>query len=377
MDKKKTKPAVSSILSAIQQKAAQVVVSQETNETATNSGNNESGGIVFLSDADSPLSNKDELKRVHPKDCYVVEQVRDSIDHEKVKDRRASMEQHGQIKPITVMPRDAKGYRIVTGEYRWRAASLEPVMMLDAIVKRTDTQIDKFKLTLKQIAENDENVPLTIYEMASSLKRAQEEGGLTSMADLARHMGWDRPEKPGYGSDKVGQYLKMYELDERGVELFRQNLITDIRSIPILVSLRSLSEKHYSHIVDLIEKGEKFSRKKLQDHLDLLRADMEGGKPDKNKPSNKGASKKAEKTTSAKGKAESVDNGGLEQDTDGGLTGPQGQVKIYFTYNRKTVELVYKEAPTGKVWCKLDGQDSSDQLLVDCEEVVFSHFKLT
>lgn len=316
---------------------------------------------------------KDKLVYLDPSECYAIDQVRDGFDEEKIQERRLSIDAHSQIKPITVKPKDDRGYQIITGEYTFRACSLEPQRKIEAIIKYTDKDIDPFKKTLKQIAENYEAVPLTIYEMAISLRKAQEEGQITSMAELARHMGWHNEDKPKEGSNKVGQYLGLFSLDERGCSLYRDEKIKDIRSISILKSIMDLSPTSYGALLGMIEKGEQVTRKQLEAERDLLlgkgKVDSEGsrGKRKPNQRENPENIRVETKQTTTSSNKQSLQSTPRE--------GEVHNVRIYFRYAGKKVELIYKEAPAGKLYCRMVDDASQQELLLESEDVSYSHYK--
>lgn len=328
-------------------------------------------GVMFL-DNSVTEETKDELVYLHPKDCYVEKQVREKIDQEKVVERRHSMEAHGQIKPITVMPRDEKGYKVVTGEYRYRAASIDPPMMLAAIIKRTDRTIEAHKIILKQLAENTEAVPVNIFEIAVTLRRAMEAGKMDSHVELAKQMGWHDPERPDYGRVKVSQYLSLFNLCERGQRLYAEEKMNDLRAIKILSAIRTLSESSYDLIISMIENGESVSRKMLEKERDSLKAKLaassvapvdEKGELDEEpgSPEQKSAPLKKSESRQSRG-----GNGTVETV----VKLPQ----IVFTYQRHLVELVYEELPAGRVKCRILGDPNQQVLELDVEDITFNNF---
>lgn len=95
----------------------------------------------------------------------MVNQPRKVFDKKKLEELAESVREHGVIQPILVVKND-KGYGIVAGERRWRAAKLVGLKTIPAIVKDyTDTK-------KKQVAliENIQREDLNVMEVAVAIK---------------------------------------------------------------------------------------------------------------------------------------------------------------------------------------------------------------
>lgn len=95
----------------------------------------------------------------------MLNQPRKVFNKLKLEELAASIKEHGVIQPILVV-KDEKGYTIVAGERRWRAAKLVGLKKIPAILKDyTDSK-------KKQVAliENIQREDLNIMEIAEALK---------------------------------------------------------------------------------------------------------------------------------------------------------------------------------------------------------------
>ncbi len=88
-----------------------------------------------------------------------------------------SIKRHGVIQPIVVRPRD-KGYQIVAGERRWRAAQQAQIHTIPAIVRNFD---DAETLEIALI-ENIQRQDLNPIEEAEAYKRLSDEFGHSQAA---------------------------------------------------------------------------------------------------------------------------------------------------------------------------------------------------
>lgn len=334
-----------------------------------------SNGVMFIDNASNPVDaggsagEKDKLVMLDPSECYVIKQVREEITETDIRERRLSIEAHGQMKPIEVFPRDQNGYQIITGEVRWRACSIEPVIKIQAIIRYSLKQIAEPKKILKQVAENTEAVRLSIYEIANSLRRAMEAGKIETHEALAREMGWFDESRPDHGRSKVSQYLALFNLCERGQDLYKAEKISDVRAIKILSSIRGLSQASYNAILTMIENGETVTRKMMERERDKLK-DKTNGDEEKERDKKVIGSEKKEKEKKAGQGGQTTQVRDTEREQTGKVP------EIYFTFNRKLVRLVYKEAPANKLYCVVVGDETNSQIIIDAEEAVFSHFRM-
>jgi len=114
-----------------------------------------------------------------------LKQPRKHFDQEHLEYLAASLKEHGQLQPITVV-RDSESreekYVIQMGERRWRAARIAGLETLDCIVEKRKLSEDD--LRIRQYVENEIRQGLTPLEKAHVYQRMIEQTGC-SLADLA------------------------------------------------------------------------------------------------------------------------------------------------------------------------------------------------
>lgn len=114
-------------------------------------------------------------------------QPRKVFDEEKLEELAASIERHGVIQPL-VLRRLGKGYEIVAGERRWRAARIAGLKDVPCIVKELSDEENM----LLAIIENMQREDLNPIEEAEGLKKMIETYGLTQ-EQVSYSIGKSRP----------------------------------------------------------------------------------------------------------------------------------------------------------------------------------------
>ena len=114
-------------------------------------------------------------------------QPRKNFDEEKLEELAASIERHGVIQPI-VLRRLGKGYEIVAGERRWRAARIAGLKEVPSVVKELTDEENM----LLAIIENMQREDLNPIEEAEGLKKMIETYGLTQ-EQVSYSVGKSRP----------------------------------------------------------------------------------------------------------------------------------------------------------------------------------------
>ena len=130
------------------------------------------GEIVFL-----------DINDIRPN----ANQPRKDFNEEKIEELANSIEIHGVIQPIMVRP-VARGYEIVAGERRWRAARKAGLKKIPAIVRELDEQQNM----LIAIIENMQREDLNPIEEALALEEMIRTYGLTQ-EEVSRSVGKSRP----------------------------------------------------------------------------------------------------------------------------------------------------------------------------------------
>ncbi len=114
-------------------------------------------------------------------------QPRKSFDEDKLQELADSIQQHGLIQPI-VLRKAGKGYEIVAGERRWRAARLIGLKQIPSIVKELTDEENM----LLAIIENMQREDLNPIEEAEGLKQMIDTYGLTQ-EQVSLSVGKSRP----------------------------------------------------------------------------------------------------------------------------------------------------------------------------------------
>jgi ParB family chromosome partitioning protein len=113
-------------------------------------------------------------------------QPRQVFDNDALNDLVQSVKEKGIITPVLVS-KEGKGYRLIAGERRWRAAQKAGLTRIPVVVRET-TPIDSLELT---IIENIHRKDLNPIEEASAYKRWLEISNTTQEV-LAKRVGKER-----------------------------------------------------------------------------------------------------------------------------------------------------------------------------------------
>lgn len=113
-------------------------------------------------------------------------QPRKEFDQDKLEELATSIKQHGVIQPIIISPKN-RGYQIVAGERRWRAASMIDLEKIPAIIKEfSERQIMEIALI-----ENLQREDLNIMEEARAFKDLIDQFNLTQ-EEIGERLGKSR-----------------------------------------------------------------------------------------------------------------------------------------------------------------------------------------
>lgn len=156
------------------------------------------------------------------------DQPRQHFDEEALKQLAESIKQYGIVQPLVVTPVD-KGYAIVAGERRWRAAKLAGMQKVPVIV-RTVKQLENLEIAL---VENVQRVDLSPLEQAVSIERLHQQFSMTYV-DIARRL--------GKADSTVVNIVRLLQLPEEARKALESKNITEGHARTIL-SLKDLPEK--------------------------------------------------------------------------------------------------------------------------------------
>lgn len=131
------------------------------------------------------------------------DQPRKALDDAALAGLADSIRQHGLLNPITVVPLEGvDGYRIVTGERRWRASQQAGLYEIPCLVVRRDAPDDR---TAEQLIENLQREELTPLDKASAIRKLKERLGATNR---------EVSQRLGLSERTVGYLLDLLDLPE-------------------------------------------------------------------------------------------------------------------------------------------------------------------
>lgn len=170
-------------------------------------------GLGALLDTESILSNDSGIVELKVTDIEPnKEQPRKNFNQEKLQALADSISQHGVVQPIIVKKKD-KGYTIIAGERRWRAAKIAGLRTIPAIIKDLSSR-ETMEIAL---IENLQREDLNPIEEAEAYQRLMEEHGLTQ-EDLSKLVGKSRA--------SIANSVRLLSLTEKVKEMLINELLT-------------------------------------------------------------------------------------------------------------------------------------------------------
>ena len=139
-------------------------------------------------------------------------QPRKVFDEEALADLADSIKEHGVIQPILLRP-SKKGYELVAGERRWRAARLAGLKEIPAIVRDLDEKTNAFYALIENVQRED----LNAIEEAEGIKEIIDKYGLTQ-EETSKVVGKSRP--------YVSNALRLLSLPREVKELVNSGSLT-------------------------------------------------------------------------------------------------------------------------------------------------------
>lgn len=140
------------------------------------------------------------------------DQPRQNFDREKLEQLAQSIIQHGIVQPVVLREID-RGYEIVAGERRWRAARIAGLKAIPAVIKELD---DKQVMEMALI-ENLQREDLNPMEEAEAYKKLIDEHRLTQ-EEVASVVGKSRP--------AIANILRLLSLPEDIQQMVRKELLS-------------------------------------------------------------------------------------------------------------------------------------------------------
>lgn len=140
-------------------------------------------------------------------------QPRERFDPQGLEELESSIRQHGVIQPIAVR-RSEKGYQIISGERRWRAAQGAGLSAIPAVIRE---DVDDEQMLELAMVENLQRRDLDPIERARGYQQMQERLSLTQEA-VAQRVGLRR--------STVANHLRLLELPDPIQEALVHGLIS-------------------------------------------------------------------------------------------------------------------------------------------------------
>ncbi len=172
-------------------------------------------GLGALLQATEPVSDgvKDAVVSLKINDISPNEnQPRKFFNQDKLKELADSIRENGIIQPIIVC-RNTRGYRIVAGERRWRAARMAGLAEVPAIIR----ELTAVEVLQQALIENIQRQDLNPLEEAAALKRLIQEHRMTQ-EKLAQVVGRSRP--------AIANTIRLLQLPEDIQDLVRSEELT-------------------------------------------------------------------------------------------------------------------------------------------------------
>jgi ParB-like partition proteins len=172
-------------------------VKKKQTEGKTEESPSEESGVLYVS-----------IDDIRPNSA----QPRKNFDDEKLEELASSIERHGVIQPV-VLRKLGKGYELVAGERRWRAARMAGLKEIPGIVKELTDEENM----LLAIIENMQREDLNPIEEAEGLKQMIDAYGLTQ-EQVSYSVGKSRP--------YITNSLRLLKLPGKVQELTAEGKIT-------------------------------------------------------------------------------------------------------------------------------------------------------
>jgi len=168
-----------------------------------------------------------------------VEQPRKYFDQGKLEDLAASIRENGVIQPIIVCKGD-RGYRIVAGERRWRAARLAGMAVIPAIIR----ELTELQVLQHALIENIQRQDLNPLEEAYALEKLIREHQLTQ-EKLSTVVGRSRP--------AIANTLRLLNLSEPVRQMLMSEAITAGHARALLAITTPDEQKKAAEVVQAKE----------------------------------------------------------------------------------------------------------------------------
>lgn len=187
------------------------------------------------------------------------DQPRKDMDETMLAELTSSVKQFGVIQPIIVI-KIPKGYKIVAGERRWRAAKAAKLTHVPAIV-RSLKELEQIEMAL---IENLQRVDLSALEQALSVYRLQQQFNM-SLQDIAKRL--------GKAQSTISNLSRLLRLPDEVLEFLRQGKINEGHARSIL-ALKNYPDKQQELLRCII--NNKWSVRQAEDYVTKHKQSLSG-----------------------------------------------------------------------------------------------------
>jgi ParB family transcriptional regulator, chromosome partitioning protein len=141
------------------------------------------------------------------------DQPRKTFDEQALEELARSIKHYGILQPLIVSPHD-KGYVIIAGERRWRAAAIAGLEKIPAIIRKPK-ELEQLEIAL---IENVQRVDLSPFEQAVSIEKLHTQFN-TSYSEIA--------ERLGKAQSTVNNIVRLLQLPADAIKALQNNQITE------------------------------------------------------------------------------------------------------------------------------------------------------
>lgn len=216
---------------------------------------------------------------VEPEECYSEKQVRKKFNENSLDELGQAMKDHGQDHPIRVHPKDEKGYRIIKGERRWRAAKMKGIKLALWVDRSAPSDA---AILIGQMIENDQRediAPLDRAEGYRAIKETveQETGKPLSITDLAKTVSKSKT--------IISKYLALLSMAEEIQDLAETGVVSDADTLRTLQKIHELDPERGAQVCARIVDEGGVTRKYAEALFKSIKQELSDVEREKNKPS--------------------------------------------------------------------------------------------
>lgn len=152
---------------------------------------------------------------------------------------------YGVRRPIEVRPADSEGvHEIIAGENRWRAAGLAKLAEVPCVIKSGGD----VEARMDHVTDNALHRTLTLWQQANSIRRDQEEYGLTTEQIIAAHGLRNKTQ--------LSKLMSVFKLSDEAQSFVKKGYVQDVN---LIYDLKKLPDEQLSKLAKrVIDKGESF-----------------------------------------------------------------------------------------------------------------------